>query len=153
MPPILSARPRVVVAPDKFKGSLTASEAAIALAEGVRQHWPEAQVSTVPLADGGEGTIEAALAAGAEERCARVTGALGQQVWARWALFRDSSGASATAVIESAQASGLDQVHPSPASARAAHSYGCGQLIQAALNVHATDIVIGLGGSAMTDGG
>lgn len=153
MPPFLSARPRVVVAPDKFKGSLTAGEAAFALAAGVRQHWPEAQVTAVPLADGGEGTIEAALAAGAEERWTRVTGALGQQVWARWALFRKPSGAAVTAVIESAQASGLNQVRPSPATAREAHSYGCGQLIEAALNMHATDIVIGLGGSAMTDGG
>lgn len=153
MQPILSARPRVIVAPDKFKGSLTAPEAALALAAGVRQYWPAAQVTTLPLADGGEGTVDAALAAGAEERCARVVGPLGEEVWARWALFRSPTGEAGTAVIESAQASGLAQVKPNPDAARSAHSFGCGQLIQAALHVHAKDIVLGLGGSAMTDGG
>lgn len=148
----LGDRPRVVVAPDKFKGSLTAAEAAGALAAGVRRHWPAARVVTVPLADGGEGTVDAAVAAGAQLRRTPVRGAVEGRVRARWALFRSGSGAT-TAVVESAQASGLDQVRPSPATARAAHSYGCGQLIRAALDAGATDVVVGLGGSAMTDGG
>lgn len=147
------SNPKVVVAPDKFKGSLTANEAARAMSAGVREHYPTAQISMVPLADGGEGTIGAAIAAGAEERYTRVTGPLGQQIWARWGIFRDPNGTATTAVIESAQASGLDKITPNSRTARTAHSYGCGQLIQAALNMCASEIVIGLGGSAMTDGG
>lgn len=153
MTPIISARPRVVIAPDKFKGSLTATEAALAISAGVQAYWPTAEITLLPLADGGEGTIDSALAAGAEEHYAQVLGVLDQVVDARWALFRDAAGMPTTAVIESAQASGLNQVSPSPETARTTHSYGCGQLIQAALEAEATDIVIGLGGSAMTDGG
>ena len=145
--------PKVVIAPDKFKGSLTANEAARAMSAGVRKHYPTAQISMVPLADGGEGTVDAAIAAGAETRYTRVTGPLGQQVWARWGMFRNSDGSATTAVLESAQASGLDKVTPGSRAARTAHSYGCGQLIRAALEEYATEIVIGLGGSAMTDGG
>jgi glycerate kinase len=148
----LGDRPRVVVAPDRFKGSLTAAEAAGALAAGVRRHWPAARVVTVPLAGGGEGTVDAAVAAGAQLRRTPVRGAVEGRVRARWALLRAGSGAT-TAVVESAQSSGLDQVRPSTATARAAHSYGCGQLIRAALDAGATDVVVGLGGSAMTDGG
>ncbi|PWF87417.1 glycerate kinase [Kocuria rosea] len=149
---MLGERPRVVVAPDKFKGSLTAAEAAAVLAAGVRDHRPGARIRAVPLADGGEGTVDAAVAAGARLRRTLVRGAVEGRVRARWALLTAPSGAT-TAVVESAQASGLDQVRPSPATARAAHSYGCGQLIRAALDAGATDVVVGLGGSAMTDGG
>ncbi|MFC4902028.1 glycerate kinase [Kocuria sp. CNJ-770] len=151
-PPEDGGRPRVVVAPDKFKGTLTAPEAAEALAAGVRRHWPGARISTVPLADGGEGTVDAAVAAGAQLRRTPVRGALGSRVRARWAL-RTAEDGSTTAVVESAEAAGLDQVRPSPATARAAHSYGCGQLIRAALDAGASDVVVALGGSAMTDGG
>jgi|SRR5690625_2285621 len=145
--------PKVVVAPDKFKGSLTANEAACGMSAGVRTHYPTAQISNVPLADGGEGTVDAAIAAGAEERYTRVTGPLGQPIWARWGVFRSPDGSATTAVLESAQASGLNKITPNPTAARAAHSYGCGQLVRAALDLGAIDIVIGLGGSAMTDGG
>lgn len=148
----LGDRPRVVVAPDKFKGSLTAAEAAAVLAAGVRRHRPRARIRAVPLADGGEGTVDAAVAAGAKLRRTLVRGAVEGRVRARWAMRTTPSGAAA-AVLESAQASGLVQVRPSPATARAAHSYGCGQLIRAALDAGATDVVVGLGGSAMTDGG
>lgn len=143
----------MVVAPDKFKGSLTANEAACGMSAGVRTHYPTAQISNVPLADGGEGTVDAAIAAGAEERYTRVTGPLGQPIWARWGVFRSPDGSATTAVLESAQASGLNKITPNPTAARAAHSYGCGQLVRAALDLGAIDIVIGLGGSAMTDGG
>lgn len=148
----LGDRRRVVVAPDKFTGSLTAAEAAAVLAAGVRRHRPRARIRAVPLADGGEGTVDAAVAAGAKLRRTLVRGAVEGRVRARWAMRTTPSGAAA-AVLESAQASGLDQVRPSPATARAAHSYGCGQLIRAALDAGATDVVVGLGGSAMTDGG
>lgn len=123
------------------------------MSAGVRKHYPTAQINMVPLADGGEGTVDAAIAAGAEERYTRVSGPLGQHTWARWGVFRDPDGSTTTAVLESAQASGLDRVIPDSRAARTAHSYGCGQLIQAALDIRATEIVIGLGGSAMTDGG
>nr|WP_188667425.1 glycerate kinase [Tersicoccus solisilvae] len=145
--------PRVVVAPDKFKGTLTAVQAAEAIADGVREVWPGARIALVPLADGGEGTVEAALAAGAQERRTEVHGPLGEPVTARWALVPGSAGASGTAVIESAEASGLAHVEPTPATARAAHSGGVGELIAAALDAGAADVVVGLGGSAMTDGG
>ncbi len=145
--------PKVVIAPDKFKGSLTATEAAHAISAGVQKHYPTAQTSIVPLADGGEGTVAAAIAAGAEERYTRVTGPLGQPIWARWGLFRSTGDSATTAVLESAQASGLDKITPGSTAARAAHSYGCGQLVRAAVDKGATEIVIGLGGSAMTDGG
>lgn len=153
MPVKPRSSPKVVIAPDKFKGSLTADEAAHAISTGVRKYYPTAQTSIVPLADGGEGTVDAAIAAGAEEQYTRVTGPLGQSTWARWGVFRNPAGSVTTAVIESAQASGLDQTTPSSIAARAAHSYGCGQLILAALDIGATEVVIGLGGSAMTDGG
>src|SRR5699024_1619922 len=145
--------PKVVVAPDKFKGSLTANEAACGMSAGVRTHYPTAQISNVPLADGGEGTVDAAIAAGAEERYTRVTGPLGQPIWARWGVFRSPDGSATTAVLESAQASGLNKITPNPTAARAAHSYGCGQLVRAALVLSVIDMVIGLSVSARSDGG
>src|SRR5699024_12205479 len=93
----------------------------------------------VPLADGGEGTVDAAIAAGAEERYTRVTGPLGQPIWARWGVFRSPDGSATTAVLESAQASGLNKITPNRTAARAAHSYGCGQLVRAALDLGAIE--------------
>lgn len=139
---------RVLIAPDKFKGTLSAEEAAAAMAEGVLAVYPEAQVSAVPVADGGEGTLEAALAAGAVPHTARVRGPLDGQVSAVWALRGDG-----TAVIETARASGLMLVEPTVQTALAATSYGSGELIRAALDAGAREIVLGIGGSAMTDGG
>ncbi|MET4060569.1 glycerate kinase [Arthrobacter sp. UYP6] len=138
---------RVLIAPDKFKGSLSAGEAAAAMAEGVLAVYPEADVTLVPVADGGEGTLEAALAAGAQERTATVRGPLGGNVTALWALT------GTTAVIETARASGLMLVDPSVQSSLAASSYGSGELIREALDAGASEIVLGIGGSAMTDGG
>lgn len=138
---------RVVIAPDKFKGSLSAAEAAAAMAEGVLAVYPDADVVSVPVADGGEGTLDAALAAGAEARTARVRGPLGRDVTAVWALNGD------TALIETARASGLTLLEPSPDTALAATSYGSGQLIAEALDAGAKTIILGIGGSAMTDGG
>ena len=138
---------RVVIAPDKFKGSLTSAEAAAAMAEGVLAVYPDATVTAVPVADGGEGTLDAALAAGAEPRTARVRGPLGREITAVWALSGD------TALIETARASGLTLLDPSPETALAATSYGSGQLISEALDAGAGTIILGIGGSAMTDGG
>ncbi|WP_268743670.1 glycerate kinase [Arthrobacter nitrophenolicus] len=105
-----------------------------------------------PIADGGEGTLEAAVAAGYEERLNAVVGPVLAPVGAAWAIRKSGDGA-VTAVIETAQASGLADMEPTPDNALRAHSYGCGQLIAAALDAGATEIVLGLGGSAMTDGG
>jgi glycerate kinase len=145
-------RMRILIAPDKFKGSLTAAEAAAAIAEGALRVDPDAVVTQFPIADGGEGTLEAAVAAGYEERLNAVVGPILAPLGAAWAIHKAGDG-KVTAVIETAQASGLADMEPTPANALRAHSYGCGQLIAAALDAGATEIVLGLGGSAMTDGG
>lgn len=142
---------RVLIAPDKFKGSLTAAEAAAAIRAGVLDSRPDAEVVEMPIADGGEGTLEAAYRAGYEKQSTAVAGPLGTCVEAAWALRRDSSGA--TALIEASRASGLELMHKSPRNALHAQSYGVGQLITAALDAGAREVVVGLGGSAMTDGG
>lgn len=138
---------RILIAPDKFKGTLTAAEAAAAMAEGALRVYPEAVVTTLPVADGGEGTLEAAVAAGFEEKLNAVVGPILKPVGAAWALK------GTTAAIETAQASGYLLSEPTPENALRAHSYGCGQLIAAALDSGATELIIGLGGSAMSDAG
>ena len=143
---------RILIAPDKFKGSLTAAQAASAIAEGALRVYPDAVATQFPVADGGEGTLEAAVAAGYEERINAVVGPILAPIGAAWALRKDAFGGT-TAIIETAQASGLAHMEPTPANALRAHSYGCGQLIAAALDAGATEIVMGVGGSAMTDGG
>lgn len=143
---------RILIAPDKFKGSLTAVEAAAAMAEGALRVYPDAVTTQFPVADGGEGTLEAAVAAGYEERINAVVGPILAPIGAAWALRKDGSGAT-IAVIETAQASGLAHMEPTPGNSLRAHSYGCGQLIAAALDAGATEIVLGVGGSAMTDAG
>jgi glycerate kinase len=145
-------RMRILIAPDKFKGSLTAAEAAAAIAEGALRVYPDAVATQFPIADGGEGTLEAAVAAGYEERLNAVVGPILAPLGAAWAIRKDDGG-SVAAVIETAQASGLADMEPTPDNALRAHSYGCGQLIAAALDAGATEIVLGLGGSAMSDGG
>ncbi|KIC68950.1 glycerate kinase [Pseudarthrobacter phenanthrenivorans] len=143
---------RILIAPDKFKGSLTAAEAAAAIAKGALRVYPDAVATQFPIADGGEGTLEAAVAAGYEERLNAVVGPILAPLGAAWAIHKAADG-KVTAVIETAQASGLADMEPTPENALRAHSYGCGQLIAAALDAGATEIVLGLGGSAMTDGG
>jgi glycerate kinase len=138
---------RILIAPDKFKGTLTAAEAAAAMAEGALRVYPEATVTTLPIADGGEGTLEASVAAGYEEKLNAVVGPILKPVGAAWALK------GSTAVIETAQASGYLLSEPTVENALRAHSYGCGQLIAAALDAGATELIIGLGGSAMSDAG
>ncbi|MVA77594.1 glycerate kinase [Auraticoccus sp. F435] len=139
---------RVLVAPDKFKGSLTARQAGEAMAAGVRSVLPEAEVTVLPIADGGEGTCEVALAAGARPESTVVRGPLDEHVTADWALFDDGR-----AVLETARASGLALVTPTPETAAAAHCFGSGELVRAALDAGAHEVVVGIGGSAMTDGG
>ena len=139
---------RVVVAPDKFKGTLTAGEAAAAMRLGVLDVLPAAAVECVPVADGGEGTVDAFVAAGASPHGLTVSGPLGDPVQA-WFAVRDE-----VAVVESAQACGLALVGaPGPRSALAADTYGVAQLVLGAVAAGAKRVVVGVGGSASTDGG
>lgn len=146
-----ASRPVFLVAPDKFKGTLSAAEAAEAIAEGLRAAAPDAEIRMLPFADGGEGTVDAVLAAGAARHSTRVSGPLGKPVDATWAML--AADEEPTAVLESAAANGLAQLTPSPDTALDASSAGVGELIRAALDAGAVRIVLGLGGSASTDGG
>ncbi|SFL43927.1 glycerate kinase [Geodermatophilus ruber] len=144
------AAPRIVLAPDKFKGSLTAPEVAAALTRGLRRALPAADVVAQPIADGGEGTVEMVLAAGFTARTCTVPGPLGEPVPARYALRGD------TAVAEMAAAAGLALLPPpgpTEETALRATTLGVGRLVADALGAGARRIVLGVGGSATTDGG
>jgi len=141
---------RILIAPQEFKGSLSARQAAAAIAEGIRLAWPEAKVDLLPMADGGPGTVEALVAARGG-RCleASVADPLGRSVTAVWGLLADGT----TAVIEMAAASGLVLLRPEERDPRTASTYGTGQLIRAALDSGCRRIIVGVGGSATNDGG
>ncbi|MFJ8695842.1 glycerate kinase [Streptomyces roseolilacinus] len=138
---------RVLVAADKFKGSLTAVQVAERVAAGLRHVVPGVRVEALPVADGGDGTVAAAVAAGFERREVRVTGPLGEPVTAAFAL-RDG-----TAVVEMAEASGLQLLPDGVFAPLTATTYGSGELLRAALDAGARTLVFGVGGSATTDGG
>lgn len=138
---------RVLVAADKFKGSLTAVQVAERVTAGLRRIAPEVRVETLPVADGGDGTVAAAVAAGFERREARVTGPLGEPVTAAYALR------GTTAVVEMAEASGLQHLPEGVFAPLTATTYGSGELLLAALEAGARTLVFGVGGSATTDGG
>ena len=141
---------RIIVAPDSFKGSVSALGVAEAMERGIHAVFPEAQVLKVPIADGGEGTVEALVAAtGGELRHTEVRGPLGSPVRAHWGV----SGDGATAFIEMASASGLPLVPKDQRDPRLTSTYGTGQLMQAALDAGLRKLVIGIGGSATNDGG
>jgi glycerate 2-kinase len=140
---------RIVIAPDKLRGTYTAAEAAAALAAGWRRVRPGDDVATVPLADGGEGTAEALLAArGGEWRTCTVRDALGRLRRARFAML-----ANGEAAVDVAEACGRDTVADLPPDPLGASSFGAGQLIAAAVVAGAATITIGVGGTASTDGG
>jgi glycerate 2-kinase len=138
---------KIVIAPDKFKGSLTAAEAADAIAAGLRAEWPEAELVTVPVADGGDGTVDAAVAAGLERVPVTVDGPTGEPVRASYARKGE------LAVIELADACGLRRLPGGRPAPLTASSFGCGQVLAAALAAGARQIILGVGGSASTDGG
>jgi glycerate 2-kinase len=147
---------RVLVAPDSFKGSLTSVQVARALADGWTRARPGDEVVLCPLADGGEGTLETIAAAGGWEwREAAVTDPIGRPIRARWLASAGGPGASGglRAAVEMAEASGLSRVAPGERDAIGASSIGTGELIRAAVDAGATSIVLGIGGSATTDGG
>jgi glycerate kinase len=140
---------RIVVAPQEYKGTLTAEEAAAAMAKGVGRALPDAIVDVLPLADGGPGTVRAIVRArGGALRRTTVRGPLGKPVEAEWGLLDDS-----TAVIEMAAAAGLVLVPEAQRDPRITTTYGVGELVSAALNAGARRVVVGLGGSATNDGG
>ncbi|MFE2457646.1 glycerate kinase [Streptomyces sp. NPDC059402] len=138
---------RVLVAADKFKGSLTAVEVAERVTAGLRRVVPDVRVEALPVADGGDGTVAAAVAAGSERREVRVAGPLGDEVTAAYALREG------TAVVEMAEASGLQRLPEGVLAPLTSSTYGSGELLRAALDAGARTIVFGVGGSATTDGG
>lgn len=141
---------KIVIAPDSFKESLSALAVANAIEEGFRQVFPNARFVKVPVADGGEGTVQALIdATGGTLRNLDVVGPAGSTVRAAYGL----SAQTGLAVIEMAAASGLELVPPAQRDPRSTTSYGTGQLIRDALNAGARRFVIGVGGSATNDGG
>lgn len=147
---------RIVIAPDKFKGSLSAVEVAGAMARGVEAVLPRAETVTCPMADGGEGTVDAiAGATGAEVRLVRVAGPLrGQEVEAAWAYLPGTGrGGPATAIVEMAQASGFSLVPERDRDPTITTTLGTGQLILAAMDAGCERVIVGIGGSSTVDGG
>lgn len=141
---------KVVIAPDSFKESLTALEAADAIEEGFRQIFPDSEYVRVPMADGGEGTLQSLIdATHGEMKQATVTDPMGQSIQAAYGII----GSGKQAVIEMATASGLELVPLDQRDPMKATSWGLGDLIRAVLDDGVSEIIIGIGGSATNDGG
>ncbi len=141
---------RILIAPQEFKGTLTAREAAEAIAVGVRRALPDAELDLLPMADGGPGTVAALVeATGGTYHEAGVHDPLGRPINARWG----ASGDGKTAFIEMAAASGLVLLTPRERDARRTTTAGAGELMLAALDAGYREILIGVGGSATNDGG
>lgn len=141
---------RVIVAPDSFKGSLSAVEVANAMEEGILSVFPTAQVIKISIADGGEGTTDSLVnATGGRLMKSEVTGPLEKKVEANWGILGDGK----TAVIEMAAASGIMLVEKEERNPMVTTTYGTGQLIKAALDEGIRKLIIGIGGSATNDGG
>jgi glycerate kinase len=150
MPPPVAAPARIVVAPDSFKGSATAAQAAAAIARGVRSVLPDVAVVEHPIADGGEGTVDAVVRAGLRRVEATVTGPLGGRVRASYAVGDEG------AVVELAAAAGLGCLPvpgPTRHTARSATTRGVGELVRHALDGGVRQVTVAIGGSATTDGG
>ncbi|WNW09747.1 glycerate kinase [Pseudomonas sp. DTU_2021_1001937_2_SI_NGA_ILE_001] len=140
----------IVIAPDSFKDSLSAQAVAQAIASGLQEVWPDAELRICPMADGGEGTIESVLeACHGQLRQARVSGPLGQPVEAHWGWLADNR----TAIIEMATASGLQLLETVQRDARVTTTYGTGELIAQALDAGARRVILAIGGSATNDAG
>ena len=142
---------RILLAPDKFKGCLTAKDVAEAMAEGIRRVIPEAQIDLCPMADGGEGTVSALVAAtNGKLLTRRVTGPLPEmKVDATFGMLGDRQ----TAIVEMAAASGLALLSNSQRDPMATTTFGTGELLMAAAEAGATRVILGIGGSATVDGG
>ena len=141
---------RIVVAPDSFKGSVSAVETANAIEQGIKSVFSEAEVIKVPMGDGGEGTVEALVTAtNGKIMYQNVMGPLGTSVKSFWGILGDGE----TAVIEMAAASGLPLVPEEKKDPRITTTYGTGELIRAALEHGMKKIIVGIGGSATNDAG
>jgi glycerate kinase len=141
---------KIVVVPNSFKGSLTAVEVSEAIEQGIREIFPEAEVIKIPMADGGDGTVECLVnATGGEILKEKVIGPLGDEVLAFYGILGDRK----TAIIEMAAASGLTLVPENKRNPLITTTYGTGQLIKAVLNQGCRKMIIGIGGSATNDGG
>lgn len=141
---------KIIIAPDSFKESLTALEVAEAIETGFKRIFPHAEYVKVPMADGGEGTVQSLVDATQGELIqTEVTAPLGNKVMATWGL----SGDKQTAIIEMAAASGLHLVPLNQRNPLLTTSFGTGELIRAALNFGVNKIILGIGGSATNDGG
>jgi len=144
---------KIVIAPDSFKESLSALQVASAIEAGMREVWPDADYLKLPVADGGEGTVQAMIDATGGGRIEHeVTGPLGEPLRAFYGLVEDD-GKGALAVIEMAAASGLESVPPARRNPLLTTSRGTGELIRIALDAGARRFVLGVGGSATNDGG
>ncbi len=140
----------ILIAPDSFKESLSAPDVAQSIAQGLKRVWPDATYTLCPMADGGEGTVETLVnALGGSYVPAPAHDPLMRPIFTQYGLINDGS----TALIEVAKASGLDLVTPDERDTLAATSYGTGELIAHALDQGIREFIIGLGGSATTDGG
>src|SRR4051812_20750406 len=141
---------RILVAPDKFKGSLGAAEVAQAIAAGMRDPLPKAEITLLPIADGGEGTARIiGAAAGGETHTCEVQGPLGRMVTAHYYTIENG----AIAVMEMSEASGLRRLGPHERDPLHASTFGTGQMLLDAARRGVREIIIGLGGSATNDGG
>lgn len=141
---------KIVIAPQGFKGNLTALEVAQAIEKGIKRVVPSATTTIKPMADGGEGTVQALVdATGGEIMVTEVTDPLEGQVNAHWGILNDK----VTAVIEMASASGLPLVPAEKRNPLVTTTYGTGELIRAALDRGCCKLIIGIGGSATNDGG
>jgi len=141
---------RIVIAPDSYKGSLSAFEVANSIARGMLKVFPLAEVLKVPIADGGEGTVEALVTAtGGKMIVTEVSGPLNERVEACWGILGDGE----TAVIEMATASGLTLISKEKRNPLITTTYGTGELIKEALDRGLRKLIIGIGGSATNDGG
>jgi glycerate kinase len=143
---------RILIAPDKFKGSLSAKQAAEAIARGFSKVFPNSTCTLLPLADGGEGLLDAFQEnSNFTRQETQVRDALGRPVTASWLLKKEPT--RITTIIESSQANGLWRISATDRNPARSSTYGVGQLIKAAISAGATEILIGIGGSATNDAG
>ena len=141
---------KIILAPDKFKGNMTSPEVCAVIRSAFLAVMPDAEIVSLPMADGGEGTVDAVVAAaGGEIRTVKVTGPLGEAVTARFGLYNGGR----SGVLEMSSASGLALIPPEKRNPLRATTRGTGELLSAVLDCGVTDLTIGIGGSATVDGG
>ena len=144
---------KIIVAPQSFKGSLSAKEATLIISQSVSEIFPDSDIVQIPIADGGDGTLETIIdATNGEIKTATVRGPLNDKINASWGLF-DSADSKKTAIIEMARSSGLALLDPENLNPYIATTYGTGELILEAINNGCKKIILGIGGSATNDCG